>query len=150
VGECYAPRPIRFRELLDTNGYRLKVYEILYGYQEFDATLFAQALKLYSKELPVPPITDSRPGVGFIIFHQGRGWYYFVLCWWDNENELVQKVFVRKVGKSEKWKPASLGQSVCVWDLEIIWFERNTYIDSVLSGGSIEEYLSRHFVQTKI
>lgn len=72
-----------------------------------------------------------------------------VICWWDNENELPLKVFVREIGKSEKWKPAAVNQSVCVWDLEVIWFERNAYINTVMADDSVEEYMARHFVQTE-
>ncbi|HEX2897460.1 MAG TPA: isochorismatase, partial [candidate division Zixibacteria bacterium] len=115
---------------------------------DLDWPVFEQAIKQYSKELPSAAITDTRPGVGFIICHQGRGWQYLVFCWWDNENELPQKIFVRKIGKTEKWKPAAIGQAICVWDLEVIWFERNAYIATVMAGESVDEYLSRHFVQT--
>lgn len=151
VSECFAPRPTKFREILEINGFSFKLYEVVYGYHDLDWPVFEQAIKSYSKELPSPAITDKRPGVGFVICHQGRGWQYLVFCWWDNENELPQKVFVRKIGKSEKWSDASKEQAICVWDMEILWFERNAYIDTVMAGESVEEYLSRHFVQpTKV
>ena len=125
----------------------MKVYEILYGYQEFDQFAFDEALKLCANELPNPAVTETRPGVGFILSHQGRGWHYVVLCWWDNENELPTKIFVRKIANSERWKPAAVGQAICVWDLEVIWFERNAYINTVMAGEGVDEYLSRHFMQ---
>ena len=30
-----------------------------------------------------------------MIRHQGPQWQYLVLCWWDSQDELVQRLFVR-------------------------------------------------------
>ena len=103
--------------------------------------------------LPQPPTTCVRPGVGFIIIHEAHGATYCVANWWDAENELVARVFIRRYNQNEAWRPAVLGESVCVWDLEVIWFERNLYVDKILSRPTklhLADYVAEHFCATHI
>jgi hypothetical protein len=91
----------------------------------------------------------SRPAASaFIIAHQGATGDDVVLAWWDHENELPVRVLVRRQG--EPWRAAEDTESVCVWDLEIFWHERQAWVETVLSSGSANErtaYLSRAFLQ---
>lgn len=56
-----------------------------------------------------------------------------MLCWWDRENELPIRVFVRQHDGSP-WRPAQGSESVCVWDLQVICFERDAYVHTVMAG----------------
>ncbi len=94
-------------------------------------------------ELPQPAQIVGRPGLGFLICHQGRTGDYTILCWWDRENELPIRVFVRD---DQGWRPARGSESVCVWDLEVIWHERCAYVESMLQAGveaPVEAYCLR-------
>jgi len=139
----YIARPIRYLGLTEPGGYRLKQYAILYGGGPFRDADFAVGLRLAFESLPIPAATTVRPGVGFVIAHQGNGADYAVLAWWDNENELPLRVFVRPQTADGQWRPAHGGESVCVWDLDVIAFERRAYVETVLGGGSVEDYLER-------
>lgn len=140
----FIARPIRYLGLIDLEGYRLKHYAIRYGSSPFRAGDFEAGLKVAFESLPRPAITDTRPGVGFAIAHQGNGADYAVLGWWDNQNELPLRVVVRSQLKGDDWRPARGGESVCVWDLEVIWFERQAYVQTLLNGSTAEDYLDRH------
>ena len=133
VSEPFAPRPTHFRELYELDGWRFKIYEIIYGQAPLEWGQYKLAIEIASKEFPKPAQTEQRPGVGFIICHQGRGWHYLVVSWWDNENELIIKIFVQKIDEINNWRKATENQSICVWDIEVIQFERKAYIDTVLS-----------------
>jgi hypothetical protein len=93
--------------------------------------------------LPRPAISDGRPGLGFLIAHQGRTAAYVVLGWWDQENELPIKVFVRR--GDDPWRPARDAESICVWDLEVLWAEREAYVQAMLrpDGSDPAAYLER-------
>jgi hypothetical protein len=138
----YIARTVRFWELAEFNGYRLKQYAIVYG-GPFRADSFGDGLRLAFEALPTPAVTADRPGVGFAIAHQGNGADYVVLGWWDRENELPLKIFVRPQTPEGQWRPARGGESVCVWDLEVIWFERQAYVQTLLNGGDSEAYLAK-------
>lgn len=136
----YSPRPIEFLNVEMCAGFRLKVYSIRYDEPPLDRDRFRGAWELASAELPQPACVAERPGVGFAIMHQGRTGDYFVLCWWDRENELPTRVYLND---GAGWRPATAGESFCVWDLQVMGREREAYVATVLAerGDGAEAYL---------
>lgn len=143
--EPYQPRPIRAHGVRDVDGWRLKLYTITHGGAEPALTAFEDAWPLLEDALPEPPVLPGRPGVGFVVLHRGRGVDYAVLGWWDRENELPLRVFVRGPEEAAEWRPARGSESICVWDLEVIAFERTAYVETVMAsaGPDVEGYLGR-------
>ncbi|MFO0937348.1 MAG: hypothetical protein U0798_12630 [Gemmataceae bacterium] len=133
----FLPRPIRFLGVEPFQGYEMKRYSITYGERAFAIGEFEAGLKLASTAMPQPAVTAERPGVGFLILHQGKTGHYLIACWWDHENELPTRVFVTD---QNGWRPAQ-GESFCVWDLDVMWREREAYVSTLLQGKSVEEYL---------
>lgn len=126
------------------DGWDLKRYAVIAGSRPLDESGLEEGLRLATGHLPRPPVADGRLGVGFVIAHQGATGDYVVLAWWDNENELPVRVLVRRPGG--QWRNAETTESVCVWDLEIIWHERQAWVETVLATGDPTErntYLSR-------
>lgn len=131
----YEPRAIRFHGVHETDGWRLKRYSITYGPDALDWRAFEPATALAERTLPRPAVTSQRPGLGFVIAHRGRTALYCVLAWWDNENELPVRVFVRELDEGAAWRAARGAESFCVWDLQVIGFEREAYVATVLAGS---------------
>jgi hypothetical protein len=143
---AYEPRPICFHGLREVEGWRLKCYSIVYGPDPIDWLAFTPGLALADEALPRPAVTPGRPGVGFVIAHRGRTALYCVLAWWDNENELPVRVFVRALEDAAAWRPARGSESFCVWDLQVIAFEREAYVATLLAprtdpGAATRAYL---------
>jgi hypothetical protein len=141
----FAPRRIEFHGLRSSGGWRLKLYSILYGPGPLDWDSFAPGVAMAESTLPQPAVTPERPGTGFLIAHQGRTRSYAVLGWWDRENELPLRVFVSPDGRPQSWRPSEGSESICVWDLEVLWAEREAYAATVLSpsGSDVAGYLAR-------
>lgn len=80
--------------------------------------------------------------------HRGAGADYVVLGWWDRENELPTRVVVREHASEAPWRPARASESFCVWDLQVIGFERDAYVSTVLAPDAgpdaVEAYLARN------
>lgn len=139
----YEPRPIRFHEIREHRGWRLKVYSIVYEAASINWARFQPGVELALDGLPEPARAEGRPGVGFVIAHQGRNADYLVLGWWDRENELPLRVFVRD---EDGWRPARGGESFCVWDLQVLWWERGAYVDTMMNPATsdpVAAYLDR-------
>lgn len=137
----YRPRRVSYLGIRTVRGFSLKVYTIVFGDRTFSNDLFDSGLLTAGDQLPQPPVATGRPGVGFVILHQGMTGDYIILGWWDNENELPLRVFV--LGQNG-WRAAGGGESLCVWDLRIVWHEREAYVSSLLSGKpgrQVEAYL---------
>lgn len=141
----YAPRPIHPDGLLETGGWRLKCYAITLPEAPVDPAAFTSGVELAIRSLPAPAVADGRPGIGIMIAHEGRGVRYVVLAWWDRENELPVRVFVAPADEGGVWRPARDGESFCVWDLQVLWFEREAYVETLLDPAVDEpeaEYLA--------
>lgn len=140
----FAPREVTFLGVREIGAWALKVYGVRVPGPPLDRSGFDRALDLAAAALPPPALEDGRPGLGLFIAHQGRTGDYGVLGWWDHENELPLRIWVRR-SPSDPWRPAADDESVCVWDLEIIWEERQAWIQTMLSGGDLdpEAYLTR-------
>jgi hypothetical protein len=141
----FSPRPTLLLDPIVREGWRLKQYSIVFGDSAFNRLRFDSGLTAALAELPAPAIAPDRPGVGFVILHQGRDIDYIVLAWWDRENELPLRVFVRERVAGKPWRPARGSESVCVWDLQVLAAERDAYVETVMGGGvdGVDAYLAR-------
>ena len=64
----------------------------------------------------------------FAIFHDGAGMAYLILAWWGNDNELFTSVSVQT---GAGWVEDPEKYSFCIYDLEVIWRERNHFIEHI-------------------
>ncbi len=144
--EPYSPRPIRFLEQLTLPGWRLKVYGIGYERHLPRPELVSAAKALATEKIESFAAGKNHYGVGFLGVHDGRGANFAFLDFWADENELHHHVYV-----SPKDQPADLeyftptGLSACVWDLALIGFERQAWVEAVLAnpeGPDLNRYLA--------
>jgi hypothetical protein len=131
----YAPRTIRGHGLRELNQWRVKVYSISEDGPEIDWAWFDPGVEMALGVLPVVAVDRGRPGAAIMIAHDARVGSYVVLGWWDRENELPVRVFVRAPG-DHTWRAADDDQSFCVWDMYVLWHERNTYVRTLLREGT--------------
>ncbi|BAK75998.1 hypothetical protein NH8B_1172 [Pseudogulbenkiania sp. NH8B] len=136
----YQPRPLAARGVLAApGGWRLKLYDIAYDSLPLDEARFAAGVDGALAGLPQPALTAQRPGVGALIRHAGRGMDYLVLVYWDNENECLIRVWVRD---ENGWRTAR-AESFCVWDMQVIWHEREACVRHLLSDApDMDGYLA--------
>ena len=143
----YAARRVTPLAQMSVEGWQLKAYSVCPEGQTFDEERFTGGVELALKALPRPARTSERVGAGFLMQHQGNGIDYAVVAWWDRENELPIKVFVCDQPGTNDWRPAGGSESICVWDLEVIWAERNAYVQTVLAStpapNALDAYLER-------
>lgn len=141
VSSPFAPRPRAAGPVLEVDGWRLKSYGIARDGRIVLPRHEDEVVAMAGGVLPDPDPEGGRPGVGWLILHRGADVDYAVLGWWDRENEMPVRVWVRE--DSGAWRGARDGESFCVWDLEIIAWERNAWVRHVLDGarGDVGAYL---------
>jgi len=141
---AYQPRPIRFSELWEENGWRLKVYGIAHDLPRPQDELLAAVKRAAQATLPHPPVTEDRYGLGFICAHQGRTVSIAFVDWWENEDELHHKMFIADGADLEQLRPAGDDElTACSWDLAVIGFERDAWVRHILQASKpdAEPYL---------
>ena len=139
----YQPREIEFLRVLEHGEWHVKLYSIAFGVERVHEERFSGGLETALQYLPLPAVNSVRPGAAFCILHQGRGVDYIVLAWWDRENELPLRVLVRAPSDAA-WRASRGSESVCVWDLQVIAFERDAYVATVLADPPrpLDHYVS--------
>lgn len=140
---AYRPRPITFVDLLELDGWRIKLYGAAYERPAPRPELLAATRDLIDRVLPRPADGDGRYAVGFACSHDGRDGCFSFVDWWAHENELHYQIHVRD--RPETLAPAPPeALTACVWDLAIIAFERQAWLDAVLcnpNGPELERHL---------
>ena len=144
--EPFRPRPVTFLELWEVGGWRLKLYGLSYEHEKPNPDLIAAAKQVIPLHLP-PPNADGAQGVGFVGVHQGRERHYVFVDWWARDTELRHHLFLSSVNSPLELEYAGgTGVLASVWGLQLIWFERNAWVEKVLAnprGPDLEAYLKK-------
>jgi hypothetical protein len=144
----YKPRHVRFIRREDVEGWQLKLYGIAVNGQEPRPEFVAATRDLAAQVLPQPPAGEDRYGVGFATAHDARAVGIALVYWWQSENELHQRIYVSPKDEPTAFTQVENQPAGCVWELEVVDFERRAWIEDVLSnpaGPNIEAYLERSF-----
>ncbi|THF64658.1 hypothetical protein E6C76_11425 [Pseudothauera nasutitermitis] len=108
-----------YPDWLDTDG--IKIYTISAHGDDVDQAPYLSRLAEVKQARNKPwGITPA-----FAIFHDGASARYLVLAWWGNDNELFTSVSVQT---PDGWVEDPERYSFCLWDLEVIWHERNSFV----------------------
>jgi hypothetical protein len=142
----YEPRPIRFLELWEPDGWRLKVYGIAHGKPAPRRELVDAAKEVARHTLTKVAKATNHYSVGFLGIHDGRTSNFVFVDWWADENELHHHVYISPTDDPTRLKDTSgNGPAACVWDLRVLAFERDAWLDCILrnSRPDVEAYLQR-------
>jgi hypothetical protein len=139
-------RPIRFLRPERIGDWRLKLYTIASHGQAARPAFIDEVLRRAPAIFPTPAHGDGRHGIGFVIAHDAMTACIALYYWWQSFNELHQRCYA-----GPKHDPAAMTQLAnpaagCVWELEVIDFERRAWLADVLAnpaGPDVERYLDR-------
>jgi hypothetical protein len=107
--------------------------------------LIEKAKELASERLSLLAGTEGCYGVGFLGIHDGRGADFVCIDWWAEENELHHHVYMASQSQPDQFEYVTpTGLIACVWDLRVLCFEREAWLQSVLanpSGADLDHYV---------
>jgi len=117
----YRPRPIdHLPAATDADG--IKVYTIAAEGRHVDAAHYLPQLAAMKDARAI----DWNATPAFVIFHEAASARYLVLGWWGNDNEMFIAVAAKD---ASGWVEDMSRYSFCLWDMEVMWHERNAFID---------------------
>jgi len=134
----HEPRRIDPLAPLNIGNWRLKQYGIRGLGRPIPAAMLEAAAQIARESAPAPAIAPARYGLGFVIAHEAQAFNTITVDWWENTNELRHKVFRADSGRHSYADVTALGGSACVWELRIMAFERDAWVDSVLKDGKMD------------
>lgn len=143
----YSKRRVRPLPLLEFEDWRLKVYGVTAEGRRLDAALVNAARDAARRLLPKPGVAAPlRYGAGFVIAHAGLDANFVVIGWWGAQNELSLRVLTSPPGQTRclEERTNAEGSVACVWDMAILWAEREAWVTHVLrpGGADFEGYLT--------
>lgn len=143
----FKPRLISFIEVFNCNDWKIKLYTITYDsaavstetINTVKSHLDKWLLKSQDYNLPTYKIAT-------LIIHKWKGGHFVIIKWWIGENMMQILVFLATNKEPSNFKLYSdKGIVTCVWELEILWFERNAWVEEVLrkqiTESNIQNYL---------
>ena len=145
--ELYRQRKIEFKELIDINDWKIKVYTISKN-EKFNHPKFYKAVK---KELKKWLFLDnsfnpSNDKVGFLILHSGNEGIFSLINWWIDKHMMNTHIFLTKLDEPISFARISGdGLAPCIWELEIINHERISWTKNILKKvpePHINDYLN--------
>ena len=140
----YKSRPIRFIELYQQDDWIIKSYSICKDQEVVDKSLLELAksnLKKWLKNAKNYPLKTYK--IATLILHQCKEGCFAIINWWIDENMLQTHVYLLDKEEPRVCKEYShKGIFTCVWELEVLWFERNNWVKYVLQNASKPDYES--------
>jgi hypothetical protein len=139
----YRTRAIRFLGVEEVGDWRLKLYGVAARGEEPRPELIEAARAALPGALP--PDGD---GLGFAIVHEAREFCFVLVDWWENENEVHQRILGAPLDDPAALGPLETTGIGCVWELAVTDFERRAWLEHILAregGPDVEAYLGASF-----
>lgn len=146
---AYQTRSIRFLGLEKHEKWTIKVYSISSKNEYADQNLITAAKTNLPHWLDKASI-HSLPNyqVATLIIHEGREAGFAIVSWWVDENMLQLFAYSSSTANPHQFQLISdKGIVSCVWEMAVLWFERNAWVEEVLKQAKntrvLDNYLSR-------
>ncbi|MFJ3905039.1 hypothetical protein [Streptomyces sp. NPDC090025] len=127
---------------MHTAGRTLKAYA-MFAQPERDSTLpDPEWLRRHTASVLTDPPGEGDHPAGFLILHRGMQADYLLVSQWYDADMLKHWVRGSTTDADGATRFAPLGQPdliACVWELEVIKFERDAWVNTVLAQGKLDE-----------
>jgi hypothetical protein len=140
----YQTRSIRYIGREDLGDWRLKVYGIGTHAPDARPEFVAATLDAAREALP------DGGGTGFVIAHDAESAGLSLVYWWANENEIHGRFFASPLDDPAARVPDTGTGLACVWEMEVIDFERRAWLEHVLKDDDVDGYLAQRAPDTEV
>lgn len=146
VQSKYQIRPIRFLGLENCGAWTVKLYSISFK-NEYASEEQIQAAKDRIPEWLLQAELTRQPHykVATLIIHEGRDGCFAIISWWTGENMLQLFAYIADEKLPDQFHLISdKGIVSCVWEMAILWFERNAWVEKVLMQPENPDALNQY------
>src|SRR5688500_13105441 len=99
---------------------------------------------------PRVPCCRRTSAAGFVLAHDAKAAGLALVYWWDNENEIHGRFFASPLDDPAALVPNDGTGLACVWEMEVLDFERRAWLEDVLKNDDLDAYLARRAPDTEI
>lgn len=132
--KIYQPRKIEMRRVAPVKDWNIKVYTITFQEKFNSKTVLDNAIFKLPKWLEKAKLLGLETyKIAFLIVHEGRDGVWSLFNWWIGENMLQSVTFYTSFDDAEQFEETPKeGGMACIWELEVIDFERKMWIEHIL------------------
>ncbi|HRR09839.1 MAG TPA: hypothetical protein PLO56_14210 [Rhodothermales bacterium] len=130
----YKHRIIRFIELIYFDEWTIKCYTITQSEDHIAPKIVMAIKNQLSAWIQHSERTNlTHYNTATLIIHQGKEGYYAIIAWWIDENMLQLFAYFSPDPVVRTFQMISdKGIVSCVWEMAILWFERNAWVEEVM------------------
>ena len=149
--EKFKKRAVKYLGITEFGDWKFKLYSMKYN--ELRAT--PEIEKVVRAILPdwikeKSQINDfPNYKIGNVIIHEAMDSILVVVNWWIYENVIQGHVYTADYENPNKFTDlSSKGLQFCVWEMNILWHERNLWVEHVLKQADNpdwDSYLNHHY-----
>jgi len=147
----YSPRLVTALPPVDVRGRVLKAYGMFAEPERSAALPDPEWLRQQAASVLLdPPQPEDHP-LGFLILHYGMDGDYLLVSQWYDANMLkhwVRGSAVDAAGNTTFTPLAQRDLVACVWELEVIRFERDAWVNTVLARGALDAVAREAYLAT--
>jgi hypothetical protein len=145
LAHAYHQRRAEFVSEERIGDWRLKLYGLARPDKGVRPELIETTRRLAAECLP--PVGETDHGTAFAIAHDAN-FPIALVYWWHAENELHQRQWAGRPDDPVNLAPMTHPGAGCVWEMGVIQFERNAWIEDVIgnpAGPDLDAYMERRF-----
>jgi hypothetical protein len=138
----YSPRLVKALAPVEACGRTLKVYAMFRDPARHSTVAEPDWLQHHATSVLREPLQPEDHPVGFMILHYGNEGDYLLVSQWYNADMLkhwVRGAVVDAEGDTTFTPLAQRELVACIWELEIIKFERDAWVNTVLAQGQLDQ-----------
>jgi hypothetical protein len=131
--EPYQTRSIKFVEVYNIDGWKVKIYSIARSNDRISEKNLVETKNQISHWLIYSSIHQLPTyNIATLIIHEGREGCFAIINWWFDENMLQNYVYLKRNGEKAYAMISQEGIVSCVWEMAIWWHERNAWVNHIL------------------
>jgi hypothetical protein len=138
----YSPRLVTALAPVEVCGRLLKVYAMFRDPARRSAAPEPEWLRQHVASVLSEPLQPRDHPLGFVILHYGSEGDYLLVSQWYGADMLKHWVRAAMVDAEGGMTFTPLAQRdlvACVWELEVIKFERDAWVNTVLARGRLDQ-----------
>ena len=154
--EQFKKRATSYSGLYEFNDWKFKVYRIKYDetrvIQDVEKIVKSKLPNLIKEKTKINAYPNYK--IGTVIIHEAKDCVFTLVNWWIYENVMQHHVYFSELDSpNEIIDYSDKGIQFCVWDLAILWYERNLWIETILKNSkkpNWDSYLKNYYQQNYI
>lgn len=140
----YKVRHIKFKEIISVAQWKVKAYTISKNINFQADVTYAHVLKKLPDWLNQFNSFDaSHENIAFLIVHEGTEGVFSLINTWVGKNMLQTHIFISKFDTPTSFEKISGdGLFACIWELEVINHEKDSWVNHILKKQENPDYQS--------